>query len=80
MKSERRLTIEFGDDDSRVDQYRIHGREVEFRTRRADGEPLPDCRREWRQLTADDISQHVALHTPVSEWLTERLLKKAAHA
>ena len=74
MKTDGRLMVELGDN-SRVDEYRIRGRQVEFRARCADGEPLPDCRREWRQLTADDISLHVALHTPVGEWLTVRLLK-----
>ena len=75
MKSERRLTVEFGDD-SRVDEYRIHGREVEFRARVVNGEPPPDLSIEWRQLTADDISLHLALHTVVGEWLTWRLLKR----
>ena len=76
MKSERRLTVEFGDD-SRVDEYRIHGREVEFRSRGVNGEPLPDVSGEWKQLTADDISLHLALDTVVGEWLTWRLLKTA---
>ena len=78
MKSERRLTVEFGDD-SRVDEYRIHGREVEFRACGVNGDPLPDVSGEWKQLTADDISLHLALHTVVGEWLTWRLLKTAAH-
>jgi hypothetical protein len=75
MKSERRLTVEFGDD-SRVDEYRIHGREVEFRARRVN---CVDISREWRQLTAEDIALHLALHTVVGEWLTWRLLKTAPH-
>lgn len=74
MKSERRLTVEFGDD-SRVDQYRIRGREVEFRARRMDGSALPEWGCAWRELTADDIALHLALHTVVGEWLTLRLLK-----
>jgi hypothetical protein len=65
MKFERRLTVELGDN-SRVDEYRIHGREVEFRAKRPDGADLPGWSG-WRQLTADDISLHVALHTPVGE-------------
>ena len=77
MKSEPRLTVELGDN-SRVDEYRIRGREVEFRARRPDGADLPGWGG-WRQLTPDDISLHVALHTPVGEWLTVRLLKMAAH-
>jgi len=75
MKSERRLTVEFRDD-SRVDEYRIHGREVEFRARSVNGDPLPDVSGEWKQLTADDISLHLALDTVVGEWLTWRLLKR----
>jgi hypothetical protein len=36
MKTDRRLMVEFGDD-FRVDEYRIRGRQVEFRARRPDG-------------------------------------------
>jgi hypothetical protein len=72
MKSERRLTIDFGDN-SRVDEYRIQGREVEFRARRPDGSALPEWGDQWRQLTAGDISLHLTLHTAVGEWLTLRL-------
>jgi hypothetical protein len=78
MKSQRWLTVELGDN-SRVDEYRMHGREVEFRAKGPDGADLPDWGK-WRQLTADNISLHVALQTPVGEWLTVRLLKRAAHA
>ena len=62
MKSERRLTVELGDK-SRVDEYRIHGGEVEFRAKCPDGADLPGWGG-WRQLIADDISLNVALHTP----------------
>jgi hypothetical protein len=78
MKSERRLTVELSDN-SRVDEYRIHGREVEFRAKRPGGRDLPGWSG-WRQLTPDDISLHLILHTVVGEWLMERLLKTAAHA
>ncbi len=76
MANERRLMVEFGDD-SRVDEYRIRGRQVEFRARRPDGAPLPDRGGEWRRLTAGDLSLHVMLRTPVAEWLMRRLYKKA---
>ncbi len=75
MRSER-LTVDFGDD-SRLDEYRIRNREVEFRARRPDGTDLPGWFGGWRQPTADDISLHLALHTPVGEWLTLRLLKRS---
>ncbi len=78
MKSSPRLTVEFGDD-SRVDEYRIRGNEVEFRARRPDGTDLPEWGGKWRELSADDISLHLALHTPVAEWLTARLPNRARH-
>ena len=78
MAHDRRLMVEFGDD-SRVDEYRIRDREVEFRARRADGSALPDCSSEWRQLTAGDVSLHFALRTPVGEWLTLRHPKPPPH-
>jgi hypothetical protein len=72
MKSEPRLTIEFGDG-PRVDEYRIRKHQVEFRPRPLRGAPLPHGRH-WRQLTSEEISLHVALHTVVGEWLNLRLL------
>ena len=75
MRSEQLLTVEFSDD-PRVDEYRIRDRNVEFRARRPDGGDLPGWG-EWRQLTANDISLHLALHTVVGEWLTLRLFKAA---
>ncbi len=75
MTSEQRLTVEFSDD-SRVDEYRIRGRDVQFRARRPDGGDLPGWGG-WRQLRADDLSLHLALHTVVGEWLTRRLFKAA---
>ena len=69
MKSEPRLTVEFGDG-SRVEQYRIRGRQVEFRPRsRGDSRPNDG----WRRLTSRDILMHFALHTVVGEWLSMRL-------
>lgn len=76
MRSEQRLTVEFSDD-SRVDEYRIRNWEVEFRARGADGSALPEWGSQWRQLTADDISLHLVLHTVVGEWLTLRLPQSA---
>jgi hypothetical protein len=69
MKSEPRLTVEF-DGGSRVDQYRIRQRRVEFRPRsRGDSRPNDG----WRRLTSGDILMHFALHTVVGEWLSVRL-------
>lgn len=76
MKLHPRLTVEFCDD-SRVDEYRIRGRHVEFRPRRPDGAALPEWGGQWRELSADDILLHLALHTPVAEWLMLRLPKAA---
>ena len=76
MKSEPLLMIEFGDG-PRVDEYRIRQRQVEFRPRLLNGAPLPNRGNEWRQLSADEISLHLALHTVVGEWLNLRLLHAA---
>ncbi len=78
MESERRLMVELGDD-SRVDEYRIRGRHVEFHARRPDGTDLPEWGGKWRELSADDISLHLMLHTPVAEWLMARLPNRARH-
>jgi hypothetical protein len=64
MKSDQRLMVEFGDGSS-ADEYRIINREVEFRARCREGS-TSDAASEWRQLTAEDISLHLALHTPLS--------------
>lgn len=72
MKSEQQLTVEFGDG-SRVDEYRVRERHVEFRARCPDGSTLPDRGRDWRRLTAEDISMHLALRTVVGDWLMLRL-------
>lgn len=76
MKTEPRLTLEFGDS-PRVDEYRIRNREVEFRPRLLNGAPLPERGPQWRRLTADEISMHLVLHTIVGEWLNLRLLHTA---
>ena len=69
MKSERRLTVEFCNDPRRVEEYRIRGRQVEFRARRPDDSALLYWDSAWRRLRAGDISMHFALHTVVGEWL-----------
>jgi hypothetical protein len=74
MKSEPRLTVEFGDASS-VDEYRIRRREVEFRPRCRDGFNTPKRRRTWTQLNAEDIAMHLALNTAVGEWLMLRLFR-----
>jgi hypothetical protein len=70
MKSEPRLTVESCDGSS-VDEYRITGREVEFRPRRRRNS-IPIYPR-WRRVTEQDISLHLALQTAVGEWLRFRL-------
>jgi hypothetical protein len=64
---QHRLTVESGDG-SHVDEYRVRDRQVEFRACLRDGTP-PSGEAGWRQLTADDISLHLALNTVVAEWL-----------
>ena len=70
MKFEPRLTFE-SRDGSNVDEYRITGREVEFRPRRRRNS-IPIYPR-WRRLTEQDISMHLVLQTAVGEWLKFRL-------
>ncbi len=75
MKPERRLTIEFNDGDA--DEYRIRKSNVEFRAFRRGHSHGLHGRGEWRRLDAEDIALlHLALHTPVAQWLTVRLLKR----
>jgi hypothetical protein len=71
-----RLTVEFSDG-SGVDEYRIRERQVEFRPRYRGGSVLPNAGSQWRQLTAEDISMHMALRTVVGEWLKLRFMKSA---
>jgi hypothetical protein len=71
MKFERRLTIEFSDGD--VDEYRIRNSHVEFRPRERHSSEQQKRRSQWRSLDADDIALHLALRTPVGEWLVLRL-------
>ena len=47
----------------------IRGRQVEFRPRGRDDTTLPNKGSEWRQLTAEGISMHMALHMAVGEWV-----------
>ncbi len=76
MKSERRFTIEFSDGD--VDEYRIRKSNVEFRARNRGPSHGASSTAEWRRLDSDGIALHLALHTPVAEWLTLRMLRRAA--
>lgn len=69
MKSERRLTVEFCNDPRRAEEYRIRGRQVEFRSCRPDGSAVHDWGSAWRPLTAWDIWMHFAVHSVVGEWL-----------
>lgn len=66
MSVNQRLLIE-SEDGTRVDEYRIRHRNVEFRAR---GEGRHN---RWRELTPEDILLHLALHTVVGKWLTMRL-------
>ena len=70
MKCEPRLTVE-SRDGSTVDEYRITGREVDFRPRRRRNSPPIYPR--WRRLTEQDIAMHLLLQTAVGEWLKFRL-------
>ena len=75
MKSEPRLMVEF--DHGNPDEYRIRKGSVEFRPRyRVHSTPRRSSR-EWRRLDRRHISLHLALDTPVGEWLMVRLLKSA---
>jgi hypothetical protein len=50
-----------------IEDYRIHNRDVEVR--RIQGQD--DC--DWRQLTAEELTEHVYRNSIVAQWLERRL-------
>ena len=52
-----------------IEDYRIHNRDVEVR--RIQGRTQDDCG--WRQLTAEELTEHVYQNSIVAQWLERRL-------
>ena len=52
-----------------IEDYRIHHRDVEVR--RIQGGTQDDC--DWRQLTAEELTEHVYRNSIVAQWLERRL-------
>jgi hypothetical protein len=52
-----------------IEDYRIHNRDVEVR--RIQGRTQDDC--DWRQLTAEELTEHVYRKSIVAQWLERRL-------
>ena len=58
---------------SPINEYRIHGGQIEFRALDAFAKPFVHNAGAWRILTAADIQLHFALNTEVARWLMRRL-------
>jgi hypothetical protein len=56
-----------------INEYRILGADLEFRTLEPDGNPYPDSRSTWRRLAPGDIALHFRLNTIVGQWLTDKV-------
>ena len=52
-----------------IEDYRIHNTDVEVR--RIQGRTQDDC--DWRQLTAEELTEHVYRNSIVAQWLERRL-------
>jgi len=61
---QRRLRIESARGGSVINDYRIRDGEVELRTLQAE---FPR-RREWRQMSDNELLLHENLNTPVAQW------------
>jgi len=58
---------------SPINEYRIHGGRIEFRSMDSRGQPFPYTGGSWTILDARDLELHFALNTPVAQWLIHRL-------
>lgn len=58
---------------SPINEYRIHGGQIEFRALDARGSPFLHNRGSWRALSAADVQWHFALKTEVARWLMHRI-------
>lgn len=56
-----------------INDYRVLGADLEFRTLDPVGHSYPDQRSTWRQLSTDEIALHFRLNTVVGQWLTDKL-------
>jgi hypothetical protein len=56
-----------------INDYRILGADLEFRTLQPGGYLYADSRSTWRRLTPGDIALHFRLNTIVGQWLTDKV-------
>ena len=56
-----------------INDYRILGADLEFRTLEPSGQSYPDRRSIWRRLTPNEIVLHFRLNTIVGQWFTDRV-------
>ena len=55
-----------------INDYRVLGADLEFRTLDPIGHSYADQRSAWRQLSTDEIALHFRLNTIVGQWLTDK--------
>lgn len=63
---------------SPINEYRIHGGHIQFRSLDSRGQPFPQTAGKWTVLDPSDLQLHFALNTAVAQWLMERLVKISA--
>ena len=56
----------------------LNGSFAFYRIRGSTLERIQDSERIWTELSAEDILQHLVLHTPVAVWLESRMVLKPA--
>lgn len=65
---------------SPINEYRISGRRIEFRSLDSQGRPFSHTAGRWRSLDPSDLELHFALNTAVAQWLIDRLVRISAAA
>lgn len=63
---------------SPINEYRIQGGHIEFRSLDSQGRPFSQTAGKWIALDPSDLELHFALNTAVAQWLIERLVKISA--
>ena len=60
-------------DGSTVEEFRVSNGQIDTRQIRQPNERHSEPDGEWRQLTPEELSEHVRRNTAVSQWLKHRL-------
>lgn len=63
---------------SPINEYRIHGGHIEFRSLDSQGQPFSRTAGKWIALDPSDLELHFALNTAVAQWLIDRLMRISA--